>query len=71
VDSPGWRALVEMAVEQLRLSLGGSATGALSRAGVAAALLISVLVVLAVGMITADFVLTAWSAPGPRGFGHH
>lgn len=68
---PGWHALGRMAIDQVRISLHDTATGRPGHARVALAFLLLVLLMLAVGVVMADFVTNMWATTGPRGFGHH
>ena len=65
---PGRRGLATMAVEQLRFSLGRTATGRLHPVRVAIALLIAVLLAVAIGIMAAEL-FDGGPRPGLGGFG--
>ena len=64
---PGWRPLATMAMEQVRASLRGPATGRLSPARIAAALLIAFFVMSILGSITGAMFFD----DGGSGYHHH
>lgn len=66
--APGWRPLATMAVEQVRSSLSTAPTGGLSRARIAAALLVALMVLLLVGSIVGELFLDG-GGPDRGGFG--
>ena len=65
---PGWRVLLMMAVEQLRLSFRHADTGRLRRDRIAIALLMTVLLLLTVGFVATQ-VFDGGPPSGPAAFG--
>lgn len=70
-EPPGWRTLGRMAVEQARISVRDAMTGGQGRTRIALVLLLLVVLTLAVGVVMADFMVSAWGTTGPRDFHHH
>ena len=66
---PGWSTLATLAVVQLRSSLKDASTGRLHPARVAVALLVAVLLLVAVGSLTADLLFDDFGG-GHEGFDH-
>lgn len=68
---PGWRSLGRMAVDQVRVSLSDTVTGAPSGTRITLAFLLLALLMIAVGLVTADLMANVWGTTGPRGVHHH
>ena len=68
---PGWKLIGTMAVEQMRLSVSGLASGGLNPARAALALVLITLLLVAVGTVAAEALLHEPSYAGPWHYGHH